>query len=88
MTCDPSDILDLREAAEIAGRSEEAMRKACQRRSLAAKKIGGSGPRGYWVTTRSALVEYLAWSASRAHFLTRDEHGRILPRRNGPPARL
>ena len=75
------DIIGMEEAAEIAGRSTEAMRKAAQRGSLPAKKIGGSGPRGYWVTTRHALVEYIAWSRARSQFLPRDEAGRIIRRR-------
>lgn len=71
------DIIDLREAAEIAGRSEEAMRKACQRGTLPAKRVGGAVHRSTWVTTRQELAEYIAWSRARTHFLPRHPDGKL-----------
>jgi hypothetical protein len=50
------DVLDTDEAAELAGKSPEAIRKALQRGSLRGKHIGRS-----WVTTRAELREWLAW---------------------------
>ncbi len=55
------DILSLDEAAELIGRSPGAMRKAAQRGTLEAKKIG---PR-YYATTREAVVRYAARVASQ-----------------------
>lgn len=78
---DVDDILTMQEAAEIAGRTPDAMRKACQRGKLDGKRVGGADHRGTWVTTRAALTEYMAWSRSRSQFLPRDEHGRIVARR-------
>jgi hypothetical protein len=71
------EVIDLREAAEIAGRTEEAMRKACQRGTLPAKRVGGAVHRSTWVTTRQELAEYIAWSRARTHFLPRYPDGKI-----------
>jgi hypothetical protein len=83
MSAGIEDILDMHEAAELAGRTADSMRKACQRGNLEAKRVGGVAHRATWVTTRAAVIEYLAYSQSRAHFLPRDAHGRIVR----PPGR-
>lgn len=64
------DIMDMTEAADIAGRSVDAMRKAAQRGTLRARRIGGASQRGIWVTTHDELTDYLArsmrWKMRRA----------------------
>lgn len=50
------DVLSIEEAAELIGRTPGAMRKAAQRGTLEAKRVG---PR-YYVTTREAVVTYAA----------------------------
>jgi len=50
------DVLSTDEAAEIAGKSPEAIRKALQRGSLRGRHIGR-----HWVTTREEVREWQAW---------------------------
>lgn len=52
------DIIGTDEAADIAGKSEEAIRKAMQRGSLRAKRIHHGRA---WVTTRAELRAWLSW---------------------------
>jgi hypothetical protein len=51
------DILSVHEAADIAGKDAEAIRKALQRGSLRGRQLGRQ-----WVTTRAELTRWLAWS--------------------------
>ncbi len=78
---DLDEIITLQEAGEIVGRSPETLKKACQRGNLRAKKVGGADHRSTWITTRSALEEYIVWSRTRTAFLPRDDAGRIIPLR-------
>jgi hypothetical protein len=57
------DIIGLEEAAEIAGRQPVSMRRAAALGKLDARRIGTPG-RAYWITTREAVSEYLAYVAS------------------------
>ena len=56
MSADLEDIITTDEAAEISGRSAEAVRKALQRGSLRGKHVGR-----LWVTTTAELREWMAW---------------------------
>lgn len=59
MTLD--DIITLGEAAELLGRSPDAMKKAAQRGRLEARRLGeGNGQRALWITTRPAVAAYRA----------------------------
>lgn len=53
---DLDDVLGVDEAAEAAGKSSVAVRKALQRGSLRGKKVGRD-----WVTTREDVLAWLAW---------------------------
>jgi len=50
------DILTTEQAADIAGKSPEAIRKAMQRGSLRGRHVGR-----LWITTRAELREWLSW---------------------------
>lgn len=62
---DLDDIIGLEEAAEIAGRQPVSMRRAAALGKLDARRIGTPG-RAYWITTRAAVSDYLAYVASVA----------------------
>ena len=51
---DLSELLTTSQAAEIAGRTTDAMKRACYRGRLEGKKLSGG-----WVTTRHALDLYI-----------------------------
>lgn len=60
MTLD--DLIGIDEAAELFGRTPDALRKAAQRGRLEAVRIG---PFGTWVTTRQHVAAYVASVAVR-----------------------
>lgn len=74
------DILDMTEAAELAENTPGAMRKAAQRGTLPAKRVGGADNRATWVTTRQAVEEYIAAVTARRIATPRDAAGRIAAR--------
>ena len=53
---DLDDVLTTEEAAELCGRSTEAVRKALQRGSLRGKHVSR-----YWITTRADVLSWMAW---------------------------
>ena len=57
MMLELDDIISSDEAAEIAGKTPAAIRKALQRGSLRGKQLGRQ-----WVTTRDELSRWLAWT--------------------------
>lgn len=65
------EIISTDEAAELSGKSPEAIRKALQRGSLRGRHIGRR-----WVTTRAELREWLSWGPVERR---RGRHGRWLP---------
>lgn len=65
MDADLGAVIDLNEAAEIAGRAPVTMRRAAERGTLDARKVGGGGgSRQLWITTRDAVARYVAYVAS------------------------
>lgn len=59
------DILTVKEAAEILGRSVQATRSLIWRGSIRGRKVGKPG---VWVTTRWEVVEYMAWARTHRHY--------------------
>lgn len=57
---DLDDIISLEDAADQLGRSPEAMRKAAQRGTLVARRVGRQ-----WITTREHAVRYVAGVQTR-----------------------
>ena len=53
-------MLTVAEAAEIADRDPETIRKACQRGSLRAKRVGATAYRGAWIILREDLEAWMA----------------------------
>lgn len=77
------DLIDLAEAADLAGRSPATMRWAAWKGRLEAQRIGNS-----WATTRGAVARYIARCANR-EWLT-ERRARALaraarPARASPP---
>jgi hypothetical protein len=65
------DILSAQEAADVAGKSLDAVRKAMQRGSLRGRNIGRQ-----WVTTRDEVARWQAWRPYRRRHV---ETGRYQP---------
>ena len=57
------ELLSLREAARLMGRSEDTLRSAARRGSLEARRISGA-----WVTSRQAVAWYIATRRRRRKF--------------------
>ncbi len=72
---DLDDLLTLPEAAELLGRTPEALKKAAQRGRLLARRLGSGGQRALWITTRQAVAEY------RAGVIENERPGRYRDRR-------
>lgn len=56
---DLADILDLDDAAAVVGTTPEALRKAAQRGTLRARRVG-TATRGVWITTADDAARYRA----------------------------
>lgn len=61
MRLDMDQLVTSAEAAEIAGRTADAMKRAMYRGRLSGRKVGGS-----WVTTRRDLAIYIAETDRRS----------------------
>lgn len=72
---DLDDVLTVREAAELTGKSEQTIRKAILRRSLRGRRLGEADHRSIWITTREDLESWLAGTVLKEQ--RRDGSGRF-----------
>ncbi len=63
------DILDTQEAADLAGKTPEAIRKALQRGSLRGRQLGRQ-----WVTDADEVAAWLAWGPVQRRNAKRSGH--------------